>query len=55
MKTVSIDKLVEAFLASDNLRMEEATDRELSELLQRLQKSVRAVQHSIALLRQTTD
>jgi hypothetical protein len=55
MKTVSIDNLVEAFLDSDNLQKEEATERELSELLQRLQKSVQAVQHALALLRQTTD
>ena len=49
-KIVSLDDLVEAFLADNNLHMEEATERELRTLLERLQKSVQAVQRTIALL-----
>jgi hypothetical protein len=49
-KTISVDKLVEAFLDNHNLHMEEATERELRALLERLQKSVHAVQRSIAVL-----
>jgi hypothetical protein len=54
-KTVPIDQLVDAFLARDNLRMEEANEKDLLALLERLQRSVRGVQRSIAVLRQTTD
>jgi hypothetical protein len=50
IKIISVDQLVETFLRTDNLRVEEATERELRGLLERLQKSVRAVQRSIALL-----
>jgi hypothetical protein len=50
-KTISVDKLVEVFLDNHNLHLEEATERELRALLERLQKSVHAVQHSIARLR----
>jgi hypothetical protein len=54
-RIVTVDQLVEAFLVSDNLHLEEATERDLRGLLERLQKSVRAVQRSIALLKQATD
>ncbi|WP_156439503.1 hypothetical protein [Bradyrhizobium valentinum] len=53
-EVISVDQLVERFLGSDNLHMEEATERELQVLLERLQKSVGAVERSIALYRQAT-
>ncbi len=49
-----IDQLVEAFLSSDNLHMEEVTEQDLEALLARLQKSVDAVRCSIALLQHAT-
>ncbi|WP_315730710.1 MULTISPECIES: hypothetical protein [unclassified Bradyrhizobium] len=52
--TMSIDRLVEALLSSDNLHMEEVTEQDLEALLARLQKSVDAVQRSIALLQHAT-
>ncbi|MGX9430196.1 MULTISPECIES: hypothetical protein [Bradyrhizobium] len=52
--TTSIDRLVEAFLSSDNLHMEEVTEQDLQALLARLQKSVDAVRRSIALLQHAT-
>ncbi|MGY3591474.1 hypothetical protein ACVIGB_008946 [Bradyrhizobium sp. USDA 4341] len=48
VKTVSIDHLIQEFLACDNLRLEEATQEELKMLLNRLQDSARAVQRAIA-------
>ncbi|MBB4360631.1 hypothetical protein GGD66_008147 [Bradyrhizobium sp. CIR48] len=52
--TMSIDQLVEAFLSSDNLHMEEVTKQDLEGLLARLQKSIDAVRRSIALLQLAT-
>lgn len=48
VKTISIDQLIQGFLTSSNLRMEETTQAELRTLLKRLQDSARAVQHAIA-------
>ncbi|WP_128970827.1 hypothetical protein [Bradyrhizobium tropiciagri] len=48
VKTVSIDHLIQEFLAGDNLRLEETTQAELRTLLNRLQDSARAVQRAIA-------
>jgi len=48
--SVSIDRLVDAFVASHNLHKEEATEVELRTLLGRLRRSVEAVEHSIRLL-----
>ena len=45
-----VDQLVEAFLSSKNLFLEEATEAELRTLLERLQKSVRDVERTIANL-----
>ena len=53
--TVPIDQLVNSFLAPDNLQLEEANEKELRELLKRLQASVCEVQRSISLLQQSTD
>ncbi|MCK1641225.1 hypothetical protein IVA95_27425 [Bradyrhizobium sp. 157] len=47
-KMIHVDELVEAFLTSSNLHLEEATVFDLRKLLERLEKSVRAVQRSIA-------
>ncbi len=52
-KIISVDGLVETFLDGNNLRMEETTERELGELLDRLQKSVQAVQRAISLAKAT--
>lgn len=52
---VSVDVLVESFLSKKNLHMEEVTENELKILLEKLQKSVQAVQRTIALLERTTD
>ena len=52
-KIVSVDKLVEMFLDAHNLHMEEATEREPSTLLDRLQRSVQAVQRTISLVQAT--
>jgi len=54
-KIVFVDDLVEAFLADRNLHMEETTERELRTLLERLQKSVQAVQRTITLLERATN
>jgi len=54
-KIVSVDDLVEAFLADSNLHMEETTEKELRTLLERLKKSVRAVQRTITLLERATN
>lgn len=48
-KIVPVDALVESFLSKSNLHMEEVTEIELKGLLERLQKSVQAVQRAIAL------
>ncbi|MCP1913812.1 hypothetical protein J2R96_006292 [Bradyrhizobium elkanii] len=48
VKTVSIDDLIQEFLAGGNLRLEETTQAELRTLLNRLQDSARAVQRAIA-------
>lgn len=48
VKTVSIDRLIQEFLACDNLRLEDTTREELKTLLNRLQDSTRAVQRAIA-------
>lgn len=48
--SVSIDRLVDAFVASHNLHKEEATEVELRTLLGRLHKSVEAVEQTIRLL-----
>lgn len=48
--SVSIDHLVDAFVASHNLHKEEATEAELRTLLGRLHKSVVAVERTIRLL-----
>ncbi|MHB0767040.1 hypothetical protein ACYCVF_15580 [Bradyrhizobium sp. 1.29L] len=48
--TVSIDHLVDAFVASQNLHKEETTEAELRTLLGRLHKSVEAVERTIRLL-----
>jgi hypothetical protein len=49
--SVTIDQLVEAFVNSQNLHKEEATVAELATLLERLHKSVEAVEHAIRSLR----
>jgi hypothetical protein len=54
-KTVFVDDLVEAFLADSNLQMEETTERELRALLERLQKSVEAVQCKITIRDEATN
>jgi len=48
--SVSIDHLVDAFVASHNLHKEEATEAELRTLLGRLYKSVELVERTIRLL-----
>ncbi|MCC8941067.1 hypothetical protein H8A99_32710 [Bradyrhizobium sp. Arg68] len=48
--SVSIDHLVDAFVTSENLHKEEATEAELRTLLGRLHKSVEAVERTIRLL-----
>ncbi|MCA6113084.1 hypothetical protein [Bradyrhizobium cenepequi] len=54
-KKVHVDDLVKAFLASENLHMEEATVVDLRRLLERLEESVRAVQRSIVLIEQASN
>jgi len=49
-KMIHVDELVERFLTSNNLHLEEVTIFELRGLLERLEISVRAVQRSIARL-----
>ncbi len=48
--SVAIDQLVEAFVTSQNLHKEEATEAELRTLLGRLHKSVEAVERTIHCL-----
>ncbi|WP_156908768.1 hypothetical protein [Bradyrhizobium murdochi] len=48
--SISIDHLVDAFVASHNLHKEEATEAELRTLLERLHKSVEAVERTIRRL-----
>lgn len=48
--TISLDQLVHALLRRNNLHMEEAKESELRLLLERLQKSVRAVERAIATI-----
>ncbi|WP_316233768.1 hypothetical protein [Bradyrhizobium sp. SZCCHNPS2010] len=48
--STSIDRLVEQLLSDARLYMEETTEAELRTLLQRLRKSARAVERTIALL-----
>ncbi|MEH2535114.1 hypothetical protein V1277_005589 [Bradyrhizobium sp. AZCC 1588] len=54
-KVIHVDELVETFLTSNNLHLEEATVFDLRRLLERLEKSVRAVQRSIAQLEEATN
>jgi hypothetical protein len=54
-KLIHIDELVETFLTNNNLHMEEVTVSELKRLLGRLEKSVRAVQRSVAVLEQLSN
>jgi|SRR5581483_1850384 len=46
-KTIPIDQLVETYLISDNLWMDEATEHDLGALLARLERSVCAVRRAI--------
>ncbi|QOZ44766.1 hypothetical protein XH89_15750 [Bradyrhizobium sp. CCBAU 53340] len=48
--TISLDELVDALLRRNNLHMEEAKEGELKLLLERLQKSVWAVERAIATI-----
>jgi hypothetical protein len=52
---VHVDELVETFLTSNNLHLEEVTILELRRLLERLEISVQAVQRSIAQLEETSN
>lgn len=54
-RTISIDQLVQGFLTSNNLHMEEATHAELRTLLGRLQDSANAVLHAIASLERSAN
>jgi hypothetical protein len=47
-KAIPIDQLVEVLLDNNNLQMEETKQNELRTLLERLQRSIRAVQCAIA-------
>ena len=49
-KTVSLDDLVDKLLDRNNIHLEEATESELRMLLERLERSIRAVQRAIAIL-----
>jgi hypothetical protein len=51
---VHVDELVETFLTTTNLHLEEVTVFELRRLLERLEISVRAVQRSIAQLEEAS-
>ena len=53
-KMIHVDELVEAFLTSSNLHLEETTIFDLRRLLERLEKSVRAVQRSIVQLEEVS-
>jgi hypothetical protein len=50
-KTVSLDALVDVLLERNNVYMEEITEGELRILLERLERSVRAVERAIAVLK----
>ncbi|MCA6114963.1 hypothetical protein J6524_08530 [Bradyrhizobium sp. WSM 1738] len=52
---VYVDELIETFLTSNNLHLEEVTIFELRRLLERLEISVRAVQRSIAQLKEASN
>ncbi|WOH63623.1 hypothetical protein [Bradyrhizobium sp. BWA-3-5] len=54
-KMIHVDELVETFLTSNNLHLEEATALDLRRLLERLEKSVRAVKRSIAELEEVSN
>ncbi|WP_024510695.1 hypothetical protein [Bradyrhizobium sp. ARR65] len=54
-KMIHIDELVETFLASDNLHMEEVTVWDLKRLLEKLEKAARAVKQSITSLEQVSN
>lgn len=49
-KMIHLDELVEKFLVSKNLRMEEVTVFDLKRLLEKLEKAAEAVERSISLL-----
>ncbi|MBO4225338.1 hypothetical protein [Bradyrhizobium neotropicale] len=51
-RRISVDDLVESLLDHDNLRMEEATESELRILLERLRRSVRAVESAIEAVKE---
>ncbi|OKO87640.1 hypothetical protein AC629_13325 [Bradyrhizobium sp. NAS80.1] len=53
-RTISLDHLVDMLLERDNLHMEETTEIELGILLERLQKSISAVQRAIAIINPAT-
>ncbi|WP_407175358.1 hypothetical protein [Bradyrhizobium sp. STM 3562] len=54
-KMIHIDELVQTFLASDNLHMEEVTVLDLKRLLEKLEKAAQAVKQSITLLEQVSN
>lgn len=47
-RTISLDELVDRLLDRKNIHMEETTQSELKILLEKLQKSIQAVQRAIA-------
>lgn len=49
-RTIWLDELVDVLLDRTNIHMEETTESELKILLERLQKSIRAVQRAIAIM-----
>ncbi|ANW02711.1 hypothetical protein [Bradyrhizobium icense] len=49
--SVPVDHLVDVFVSSGNLHKEEATEADLRTLLERLQRSVQAVERTISLLK----
>ncbi|WP_143109008.1 hypothetical protein [Bradyrhizobium sp. Rc3b] len=49
-RTISLDELVDMLLDRKNIYMEETTESDLKILLERLQKSIRSVQHAIAMM-----
>jgi hypothetical protein len=53
--SIPIDQLVEAYLISENLHMEEVSERDLRGLLVRLEKSVGAVRRTIENHKLATD
>ena len=52
-KTISLSDLVDMLLDHENIRLEETTESELAILLERLQRSIRAVQRVIGTLKST--